>query len=74
MKLCLLAIVALSTTAATFPSIKPDQSVLSNNDQDLYLVELGPGQRRWITEDEKWALRRVCGYPSPLDNNFLAVI
>lgn len=26
---------------------------------DRYLVELGPGETRWIREDEKWELRRV---------------
>ena len=60
MKLCMLAIVGFSTAAATL-QIPSDQSVLGNNDQDLYLVELGPGDTRWIAEDEKWALRRVCG-------------
>ena len=27
--------------------------------EDQYLIELGPGETRWVTEDEKWALRRV---------------
>ena len=63
MKLCLLAIVGLLTAAATSSiATKHYQSVLGNNDQDLYLVELGPGQTRWIAEEEKWALRRVCSY------------
>lgn len=26
---------------------------------EKYLVELAPGQTRWVTEDEKWELRRV---------------
>lgn len=26
---------------------------------EKYLVELGPGDTRWVTEDEKWELRRV---------------
>ena len=26
---------------------------------ERYLVELGPGETRWIKEDEKWDLRRV---------------
>ena len=26
---------------------------------ELYLIELGPGLTRHVTEDEKWALRRV---------------
>ena len=24
------------------------------------LIETGPGETRWIFEDEKWALKRVC--------------
>jgi hypothetical protein len=28
-------------------------------ERDEYLVELAPGETRWITEDEKWKLRRV---------------
>jgi hypothetical protein len=27
--------------------------------EDQYLIELHPGETRWVTEDEKWALRRV---------------
>lgn len=26
---------------------------------EKYLIELSPGNTRWVTEDEKWALRRV---------------
>lgn len=26
---------------------------------EKYLVELAPGETRWVTEDEKWELRRV---------------
>lgn len=25
-----------------------------------YHIELSPGNTRWVTEDEKWELRRVC--------------
>lgn len=67
MKHCLLAIVGL-LTAATTSIATHYQSILGNNDQDLYLVELGPGQTRWIAEEEKWALRRVCSYHPPLEN------
>ena len=27
---------------------------------ERYLIELGPGETRWINEDEKWVLKRVC--------------
>ena len=34
---------------------------------EKFLVELAPGETRWITEDEKWELRRVCPMtPSPV--------
>jgi len=26
---------------------------------DEYLIELSPGETRWIKEDEKWELRKV---------------
>lgn len=58
MKLSSLGLVLLSTTAFALYIAKPDQTFLSNGDQDLYLVELGPGETKWVTEDEKWALRR----------------
>lgn len=27
---------------------------------EKYLIELSPGKTAWITEEEKWELRRVC--------------
>lgn len=27
---------------------------------DEYLIELSPGEERWVTEEGKWELRRVC--------------
>ena len=62
MKFCSLAVVGLSTTVLALSISEPDQTILGNHDQDLYLVELSPGETRWVAEDEKWALRRVCNY------------
>ena len=28
-------------------------------DQDQYLIELSPGKTQWVSEDEKWELKRV---------------
>lgn len=57
MKYCSL-LAGLLTTTATALSIA--QSVLGEAaEAERYLIELGPGNTRWITEDEKWALRRV---------------
>ena len=39
----------------------PEQVPLQAAEQGEYLIELAPGETRWITEDDKWALRRV-GY------------
>ena len=36
-----------------------------------YLIELSPGETAWVTEDEKWELRRVCATPTP-DANALS--
>ena len=58
MKLYLLATVGFSAIAIALSFAKPYQTVLGNEDQDLYLIELGPGETRWIAEEEKWALRR----------------
>lgn len=27
---------------------------------ERYLIELSPGKTAWVTEEEKWQLRRVC--------------
>jgi len=38
----------------------PTSSTSSAPSTEKFLVELSPGETRWITEDEKWELRRVC--------------
>lgn len=57
-----LSAVALAAAVAT---PKDPQTVLQNpqvtiDEPDQYLIELSPGETRWVTEDDKWALRRVC--------------
>lgn len=32
---------------------------LDGQSSEKYLIELSPGNTRWVTEDEKWELRRV---------------
>ncbi len=65
MKSCLSCVVALSAAAAAAAVVAPhlatDQVVLDQSSQadDRYLIELSPGETRWVTEDDKWALRRV---------------
>jgi leucyl aminopeptidase len=50
-----------ATFAVALPSTPPTEQApllpeAPNNDK--YLIELSPGETRWITEDEKWALKR----------------
>lgn len=58
----------LSLCAATLTGViahpQDPQIVIQESQQTLvepdeYLIELAPSETRWITEDEKWALRRV---------------
>ncbi|KAL8905517.1 MAG: hypothetical protein Q9207_002578 [Kuettlingeria erythrocarpa] len=54
----LLAAFAATTTAGSVTS-KINQKVLeSYTESTKYLIELAPGQTRWVEEDDKWALRR----------------
>ena len=63
MKLVPVYALCLATTATAL-SILPDQVRLGDaTDPEKYLIELSPGKTRWVTEDEKWALRRVCPLP-----------
>jgi len=59
MKLIVPVIAGLSTAGALSFS-QPKQAPLdAGAAEDRYLIELAPGETRWIKEDEKWALRRV---------------
>ncbi|KAJ5675761.1 hypothetical protein N7462_008658 [Penicillium macrosclerotiorum] len=55
--------VALSATASTvLAAIIPQQaplgpSIVQNTQQAKWLIELAPYQTRWVTEEEKWALK-----------------
>jgi leucyl aminopeptidase len=60
----LLAAFALSATAsqAVFAAVLPQNQKALNYETPLYnteryLIELGPYQTRWVTEEEKWALK-----------------
>jgi hypothetical protein len=58
-----LAFLALSASISSALSVpKPQQVALSAQDAvatERYLIETNPGETQWVTEDEKWALRRV---------------
>jgi hypothetical protein len=65
MKSSLLLSLYSASLAAAIALPKDPQVVLQNpqvtiEEPDAYLIELSPGDTRWVTEEEKWALRRVC--------------
>lgn len=65
MKLVPVFTLCLATTATALSILHPDQALLGDaTDPEKYLIELSPGETRWVTEDEKWALRRVWSGPS----------
>ncbi|KAJ8609218.1 hypothetical protein MRB53_039254 [Persea americana] len=55
----LLAVCALASTSSArwLPFGTPSQLVQAPAEK--YLIELGPGETRWIQEEEKWELRRA---------------
>jgi bacterial leucyl aminopeptidase len=56
----LLALVAAAVTGLSIS--QHQQKALQEQvpvSQEKFLIELQPGETRWVTEDEKWALRRV---------------
>ena len=57
---------AIAATASAIAVSKPKQATLGEDPElERFLIELGPGETRWITEDEKWELRRVCSRGRP---------
>lgn len=57
---CALALVATAVTGLSLPQLQQtafhDQAPFL---QEKFLIELAPGDTRWVTEDEKWELKRV---------------
>lgn len=63
MKSSLLLSLYTAALATAIAHPKDAQAVLQEPqltiiEPDEYLIELSPGETRWVTEDEKWALRR----------------
>ena len=68
------AALALSATASAgvlaAAAVIPQQALLNNphihHENEKYLIELAPYQTRWVTEEEKWALKLVYLHDSVL--------
>lgn len=54
---------ALALSASAFSIAHPYRAIQSVlglvTDTEKYHIELAPGDTRWVTEEEKWSLRRV---------------
>lgn len=65
MKISSFSVLALSAAVINARFVEKhetDQVVLNAEqaDNEQFLIELAPGKTQWVTEDEKWELRRVC--------------
>lgn len=65
MKISSLSLLALSASVISARFVEPhekDQVVINAEQADaqLYLIELTPGETKWVTEEDKWELRRAC--------------
>lgn len=40
----------------------PDGIPVAPKSTQKFLIELAPGETRWVTENEKWELRRVSAF------------
>lgn len=61
MKLSTVSLLALSAAAVNARFVEQhetNQIVLADVEEQLYLIELAPGKTQWVTEEEKWELRR----------------
>lgn len=50
------AVSALSVDTSYQKVVIEDEQLIT---QGQYLIELSPGETRWVTEEDKWALKRV---------------
>ena len=58
----ILPFLAVSASVVSALSGSPQQVALGGQDAvtpERYLIETNPGEVQWVTEDQKWALRRV---------------
>jgi len=53
------AALAAALQVPTNPQIVLQDPQATVGEPEEYLIELSPGETRWIKEDEKWELRRV---------------
>ena len=60
-----LAASTVSALSFSFPFRSSEQRPIGHfESEERYLVELEPGVTQWVTENEKWELRRVSFEPA----------
>lgn len=60
MKAFVIAAVYVACLTSALSPVDHEQSVLVDQQATgLSLIELDPGVTRWVTDEDKWALRRV---------------
>lgn len=75
MKYLQLALLFASTVIAGLTRKTSEQAVLGHSPETKYqyLIELEPGDTRWIAEEEKWALKRVRSCGMYLSENLVSI-
>ena len=62
-----LALSASIALAAVIPQEPLGPSIVQNTQEPKWLIELSPYTTRWVTEEEKWALKLVGHTQNELD-------
>lgn len=58
----LLAACLPAITARFVELAEVDSVILNPHSEDKFLIETAPGKTQWVTEEEKWDLRRVSNH------------
>lgn len=56
----LLAACVPAITARFVEQVEIDNVVIDPQNEETFLVETAPGETQWVTEEDKWEMRRVC--------------
>ena len=43
-----------------YQQVFSEEQLAVQDTAETFLIEVEPGTTRWVTEDEKWELKRVC--------------
>ena len=66
MRSLLIVALAVLTPTALAGVLQPQVPLAAepiDNESQAFLIEVAPGESRWVSENEKWALKRVLRTP-----------